>query len=42
MVEMEARHGSGGGTCGPVAKQIYTAIRDLEQSAKPAALAIIH
>ena len=42
MVEMPAKRGSGGGTCGPVAKQIYTAIRDLEQSAKPAALAIIH
>lgn len=43
MVEMPAKQGSGGGTCGPIAKQIYTAIRDLEQSrTKPAALAVIH
>jgi penicillin-binding protein 2 len=41
MVEMEARRGSGGGTCGPVAKEIYIAIRDLERSApgKPQTLA---
>jgi penicillin-binding protein 2 len=43
MVEMEARRGSGGGTCGPVVRQIYTAIRDLERSgAKPETLALIH
>jgi penicillin-binding protein 2 len=43
MVEMPARHGSGGGTCGPVAKQIYTTIRDLERPGpKPGALALIH
>ena len=41
MVEMEARRGSGGGTCGPVARDIYTFIRDREKSApgKPQALA---
>jgi penicillin-binding protein 2 len=44
MVEMEARRGSGGGTCGPVAKQIYTVIRDLERAApgKPQTLAKNH
>jgi penicillin-binding protein 2 len=44
MVEMEARRGSGGGTCGPVAKGIYIAIRDLERSAlgKPQTLAKDH
>ena len=44
MVEMEARRGSGGGTCGPVAKQVYTAIRDLERSApgRPQTLAQDH
>ena len=44
MVEMEARRGSGGGTCGPIAKQVYTAIRDLERSApgKPQTLARNH
>ncbi len=43
MVEMPAKQGSGGGTCGPVARQIYTAIRDLEHpAAKPGSLALIH
>ena len=43
MVETPAKQGSGGGTCAPIAKHIYTAIRDLEQSrAKPGSLALIH
>ena len=44
MVEMEARRGSGGTTCGPVAKEIYTFIRDRERSVpgKPQTLANNH
>jgi penicillin-binding protein 2 len=43
MVEMPPRRGSGGGTCGPIARQIYTVIRDLErQGRRPEALALIH
>ena len=43
MVEMPAKQGSGGSTCAPIAKDIYTAIRDLERPApKPGSLAIIH
>ena len=43
MIQVEGRHGSGGGTCGPVAKQIYTTIRDLERPGpKPETLALIH
>jgi penicillin-binding protein 2 len=43
MVQMEGRHGSGGTVSAPIAKQIYTTIRDLERSrAKPESLALIH
>jgi penicillin-binding protein 2 len=43
MVEVEGKHGSGATIGAPIAKQIYTAIRDLERSGpKPETLALIH
>jgi len=43
MVEVEGRHGSGGTIGAPIAKQIYTTLRDLDRpGAKPETLALIH
>jgi len=43
MVQVEGRHGSGATLSAPIAKQIYTAIRDLPRPGpRPEALAVIH